>query len=166
MHSSKTVLAYMTQHALVLTTAESCTSGLIAAQLADIPGAGKCLDRAYVTYTPEAKMDVLGVHQETIDQYNLTSEAVAREMALGALRASDANVAISNTGVVDDSDPDIPAGTQCYGWALRDASGTAHCFTEEKLFSGGRREIREASAAYALSRLPIYHERMTAASGK
>jgi len=150
---------YMEQHKLVLATAESCSTGLIASALADVPGAGKCLDRAFVTYAVDAKIDLLGVKQETIDAHNLTSEPVAREMALGALKNSKANVAISNTGVVDDSDPDIPAGTQCFGWAFSDEEGHSQCYTECRRFDGDRRSIREDSAQYALSRLSSYHAR-------
>ena len=153
------LLAYMDKHHLVLATAESCTTGLIASQLADCPGAGKCLDRAFVTYSVGAKKQMLGVSQQTLDENNLTSEAVACEMAVGALDASEAAVAISNTGVVDDSDPAIPAGTQCFGWAFKLEDGRTVCFTETKQFTGERRAIREASAAYALSRLMTYHDR-------
>lgn len=153
----ETLVTYMQRHRLVLATAESCTSGLIASALADITGAGQCLDRAFVTYSVEAKKELLGVKQETIDAYNLTSEEVAREMAVGALRASNANVAISNTGVVDDSDPEIPAGTQCFGWAFSGNGERVVCYTETKRFDGDRRAIRQASAKHALSRLSSYH---------
>jgi len=156
------LLAYMQRKNLVLATAESCTSGLIASALADVAGAGQCLDRALVTYSVDAKKEMLGVKQETIDTYNLTSEAVAREMACGALSASNANVAISNTGLVDDSDPDIPAGTQCFGWAFRSSDGRIRCFTETKRFDGDRRTIREAGASYALARLAAYHMKAVA----
>lgn len=79
-----TLLTYIERHKLVLTTAESCSTELIASALADVAGAAKCLDRAFVTYSVEAKKDLLGVKQETIDAHNLTSEPVAREMAIGA----------------------------------------------------------------------------------
>src|SRR5690606_21199122 len=99
---------FMREHALLLVTAESCTAGLIAATLADVPVAGQLLDCAFVVYSPEAKQRCLAVSPKTIEQYNLTSEAVAREMALGALRHSRANLAIANTGVADAMD-EIPA---------------------------------------------------------
>lgn len=160
MQSAEEVVAFMRRHGLVLATAESCTSGLIASQLADISGAGACLDRAFVTYTVQAKIDLLGVNRRTIDQFNLTSEAVAKEMARGALAASHANVAISNTGVVDDSDPSVPAGTQCLAWAFN-IRGTVTVYSERCRFLGDRRAMREACARYALAQLPAYYRRLS-----
>lgn len=150
---------YMREHKLLLVTAESCTSGLIAATLADVPGAGKLLDCAFVTYSVEAKQRCLDVGEETLENNNLTSEPVAREMAMGALARSRANVAISNTGVVDDTDPEIPAGTQCFAWAFRSTSvpeGVA-LFSATRRFEGDRVTIRQMSAEFALSQIPVHH---------
>src|SRR5690606_25588972 len=109
------VARFMERHGLLLVTAESCTAGLIAAHLADVPGAGSLLDCAFVVYSPEAKKQCLNVREQTLKTHNLTSEAVAREMAEGALaNSARANVAIANTGLADDSDKDLPAGTQCF----------------------------------------------------
>lgn len=118
---------YMKGHRLMLVTAESCTAGLIASRLAEVPGAGKLLECAYVVYSPEAKQRCLGVRKETIERCNLTSEEVAREMAAGALARSDANLAVSNTGVTDDTDPRIPAGTQCFAWPFAVPTGRSRC---------------------------------------
>ena len=150
-------VAYLKAHSLVVVTAESCTAGLIASRLAGTSGAGSILESAFVVYDPKAKKRCLGVLDETLERHNLTSEPVALEMARGALNNSDANLAISNTGVADDSDPDIPAGTQCYAWIFRDGAGTRHEFTETRTFTGERNEIREASADYALSQIAHYH---------
>lgn len=153
------IAEYMREHKLLLVTAESCTAGLIAATLADIPGAGELLDCAFVTYSVQAKQRCLGVKDETLEQYNLTSEPIAREMALGALTRSRANVAISNTGVVDDTDKDIPAGTQCFAWAFRSISvpeGIA-VFSATRRFDGDRIAIRQQSAQFALGQIPIHH---------
>ena len=92
------IVTFMQKNNLRLVTAESCTAGLIAATVADVEGAGQLLDCAFVTYSPEAKKRCLHVKQETLDNYNLTSEAVAAEMAMGALTESPANLAIANTG--------------------------------------------------------------------
>jgi nicotinamide-nucleotide amidase len=154
----KEVAAYMSDHGLVLTTAESCTAGLIAAHLADVRGAGSLLECAFVVYTPEAKQRRLGVKPETIAQFNLTSEEVAREMAQGALRHSGANVAIANTGVTDGTDPDIPAGTQCFAWFFAARDGQPEkLLSETRRFSGGRNRIREDAAVHALSQIPVKH---------
>lgn len=152
----KTV-TYLKAHALVVVTAESCTAGLIASRLASAPGAGGVLEAAYVVYDPKAKKRCLGVLDETLRNNNLTSEPVALEMARGALNNSDANLAISNTGVTDDCDPEIPAGTQCYAWIFRDEKGINREFSETRTPDGDRNEIRETSADYALSRISHYH---------
>ncbi len=149
---------YLKEHALVLVTAESCTAGLIASRLAAAPGAGEVLECAFVVYDPKAKRRCLGVPAEVLERNNLTSEPVALEMARGALRHSDADVAVSNTGVADDSDPDIAPGTQCYAWVFRDGGGAPREFTETRVFEGERNEIREASADYALGRIAHYHQ--------
>lgn len=153
------VADYMREHKLVLVTAESCTAGLIAATLADIPGAGALLDCAFVTYSVQAKQRCLGVNELTILRNNLTSEPVAREMAIGALKRSRANLAISNTGLADDSDDEIPAGTQCFAWAFRSNSvpeGVA-VFSATCRFAGDRVSIRRQSAEHALLQIPLYH---------
>ncbi|HBT32215.1 MAG TPA: ompetence-damaged protein [Pusillimonas sp.] len=159
MNELQAVAHFMEHHGLVLVTAESCTAGLIASHLADVPGAGKLLDCAFVVYSTEAKVQCLNISEETLRAHNLTSEPVAREMALGALSNSHrANVAISNTGLADGTDPDLPAGTQCFSWAFRGAAGQADkVFTETRRFSGDRVQIREATAIYALERLPAYY---------
>ena len=151
------VAKFMHAHDLRMTTAESCTAGLIAATLADIPGTGALLDCAYVVYSPEAKQQCVGVRPETLERFNLTSEEVAREMALGALNSSRANLAVSNTGVTDDTDKRIPAGTQCFAWAFKDtAAASPRLYSETRRFSGDRNEIRDAAARYALSRIQTY----------
>lgn len=159
MNTIEEVAEYMREHKLLLVTAESCTSGLIAATLADVPGAGQLLDCAYVTYSVQAKQRCLGVNELTILRNNLTSEPVAREMALGALKRSRANMAISNTGLADDTDDEIPAGTQCFAWAFRSNSvpeGVA-MFSATCKFEGDRISIRQQSAEHALLQIPRYY---------
>lgn len=158
--TAEDVLAFLKDKGLVLSTAESCTSGLIASALADVSGAGACLDRAFVTYSVEAKIEMLGVRRDTIERCNLTSEAVAREMALGALAASRADVTVANTGVVDSTDDEIPAGTQCLAWAFRQAGDRPVIFSETVRFDGDRRALREQCVRYALTQLPVYYRRM------
>lgn len=155
------VTAYMRDHDLLLVTAESCTAGLIAATLADMPGAGQLLDCAFVVYSPEAKQRCLSVSPRTLEHHNLTSEAVAREMALGALRLSRANLAIANTGVADSVDDAIPVGTQCFAWAFVPPSNIGLLlFSETRRFDGTRNAIREASAVYALQRIPYFYQQV------
>lgn len=160
MNELAAIARFMKDNELLLVTAESCTAGLIAARLADVPGAGQLLDCAFVVYSPEAKMQCLRVSAETLQNHNLTSEPVACEMALGALLNSHrANVAIANTGLADGTDDDLPAGTQCFAWAFRMRNiDTPVLFAETQLFTGSRTDIREASALYALKRVRHYYE--------
>ncbi len=156
----RSVLHYLEKNDLKLVTAESCTAGLIASTLAEEPGSGSWLDSAYVTYSVAAKIRCLQVRQETIDRCNLTSEAVAREMAEGALRQSEANVALATTGLAGPGKQDgIPAGTICFAWAFARGHGM-HVFSETKRFKGERNEVRQASADYAISRIWHYHQEL------
>lgn len=152
MNAIERVARFMLENKLTLVTAESCTAGLIAAKLADVPGAGQLLDCAFVVYSVEAKRRCLGVPQSTLSSHNLTSEAVALDMALGAARKSHANVAVANTGVTDAIDDRIPSGTQCYAWVFKRgrADASPMVYTATRQFSGDRNGIREASAEFAL----------------
>jgi len=161
MHTVESVAAFMQDNHLVLASAESCTGGLISALLADVPGAGAVLECAFVTYSPEAKQRLLGVSAKTIAEFNLTSEPIAIEMAIGAVSRSDANVAVSNTGLADSTDDEIPAGTQCFAWAFQPHDeDTPIVFAETRRFDGDRTQIREAAARYALSRVPHYFSQL------
>ena len=84
---------------LKLATAESCTGGLVAGLLTEIAGSSDVVERGFVTYSNEAKREMLGVAAATLEAHGAVSEATAREMALGALRASRADIAVSVTGV-------------------------------------------------------------------
>ncbi|HEY9023185.1 MAG TPA: CinA family protein [Burkholderiaceae bacterium] len=148
------IVDFLRERELTLVTAESCTAGLIASTIADVKGAGDLLDCAFVTYSPSAKQKCLGVKPETISRFNLTSEQVAREMALGALRCSSANLAVANTGVTDGVDPRVAPGTQCYAWAFAARTGEPTVFSETRRFEGDRNHVRQQSALYALERIP------------
>jgi len=153
------VAAFMQREKLTLVTAESCTAGLIAAMLADVPGAGQLLDCAFVVYSPQAKQRLLGVSRATMAANNLTSEPVAIEMALGAASNSPATIAVSNTGVTDDTDDGIPAGTQCFAWVFRNnPDGRPRIYAETVRFSGDRLAIRKQSARHALLSIMHYHQ--------
>lgn len=149
-------LAYLRQHRLCLTTAESCTAGKIIQLLASVPGAGELMDCGYVVYSVGAKRRLLGVQQSTIDRYNLTSEEVAREMVEGALRDSPATVAIATTGVAGpDAVDGIAPGTVCFAWGF--SLRGQHVATETRRFAGDRDQVCDAAARYALARLPFHH---------
>jgi PncC family amidohydrolase len=153
---------YVERNGLKLVTAESCTAGLIASTLAEIPGCGSWLECAFVTYSADAKINCLGVRQETIDRYNLTSEQVAREMAEGALRISRANFALANTGLAGPSngDGEIPVGTICFAWSF-EHEGVVTTFSETRRFDGDRNQIRKAGCDHAVGRIAHYHRQLS-----
>lgn len=159
MENLQSVTQFFEQYKLTIVTAESCTAGLLAGSLADLPGCGKWFKSGYITYSPEAKMHILGVKQETIERFNLTSEEVAREMVLGALRISEANVAVANTGVAgpDKGEGGIPAGTVCFAWAFRTHDAPT-LFSETRHFEGDRNAVRQAAADYAVARIPALYQ--------
>lgn len=154
-------IAYLRKHKLCLVTAESCTAGMIIALLADVPGSGSLMDCGYVVYSEPAKKRLLGVKKKTIARYTLTSEEVAREMALGALHDSTGNAAIATTGITGPEPMDgIPPGTICFAWAFQ-KNGFITQFSETKHFRGERAELRTIAAQYALRRFAHYHRRTT-----
>lgn len=161
MQEIEALLDYLKRHKLYLTTAESCTAGMVVALLAKHPGSGECLDSGHVVYSPAAKKRLLGVSQEILDRFNLTSEEVARAMASGALNGSPANVAVATTGVAGpDPQGQIPAGTLCFAWAFRLADGSIHLFSSTEHFVGERSRILDEAAHFALLRLPQWHAQL------
>lgn len=89
----------LAEHQLLVTTAESCTGGLVASALVDIPGISDYFKEGYITYAPEAKEKILGVLPETISDYGVVSEQTAQEMAEGAAKQAHAGCAVATTGV-------------------------------------------------------------------
>lgn len=104
---------YFDEYQLRVVTAESCTAGLVAATLGDMPGCGSWFECGFVTYSPEAKFRFLGVKPETVEKFNLTSEQVAREMVEGAFCATAAQM--SRYPIPDWRA--LPTGTAIFRWA-------------------------------------------------
>jgi PncC family amidohydrolase len=154
------VIGFLSSRGLKLATAESCTAGLIASLVAEVPGSGACLDVGFVTYSPSGKAGFLGVRQETMNRFGLTSEEVARAMSERALsqEACAADVPLSNTGMADAASGGPPAGTQCFAWTYRRRDGSVVTASETVRFHGDRNEVRQAAALYALSRIPEYFD--------
>ncbi|ARS48975.1 MULTISPECIES: CinA family protein [Pseudomonadaceae] len=159
MDSVEQIVNFLNKYKLRLSTAESCTAGLIASLVADIPGSGQVLDCGFIVYSPEAKQQCLGVSAETIERFGLTSEEVAQEMALGALTRSGADIALANTGLAEADDE--MDGVQCIACAIR-LDQHQGIVSETVQFSGDRNEVRRAAASYALLQLPYYYERLRA----
>jgi nicotinamide-nucleotide amidase len=132
-------------------TAESCTGGLIGGAITDIAGSSGWFDRAFVTYSNEAKVEMLGVRGETLAAHGAVSEATAREMAAGALARSIADIVVAVTGVAGPSGgtPQKPVGMVCLAWATR--GGAVDATTRH--FAGDRAAIRAAAVAAALAGL-------------
>ncbi|WP_373186676.1 CinA family protein [Halopseudomonas sp.] len=155
----KEVLDFLRGKQLLLATAESCTAGLMAGRFADVSGSGAALEIGFVVYSPQAKMDCLGVKAATIDAYGLASMEVAREMALGALRRSRADIVLANTGMAE-SDGELD-GLICFTCAMR-VNGQPHAVGESVRFDGSRNEVRDAGAMHGLLNLPHYYQRLLA----
>jgi nicotinamide-nucleotide amidase len=134
-----------------LATAESCTGGLVSGAVTDVAGSSGWFDRGFVTYSNEAKVDLLGVRPETLARFGAVSEATVREMAEGALERSRADIAVAVTGVAGPAGgaPEKPVGLVWFAWAVRDGSVES----ESHHFPGRRAEVREASVVAALAGL-------------
>jgi len=132
----------------MLATAESCTGGWVGHLLTSLPGSSRWYERGFITYANDAKIEMLGVPAETIDQYGAVSEETASAMAAGALRNSHAQAALAISGIAGPGGgtPQKPVGLVCYGWALAD--GTVMSSTCR--LDGDREEIRSRAVAAAL----------------
>ena len=134
----------------VITTAESCTGGGIATAITDIAGSSAIFDRGFVTYTNAAKIQMLGVSDDTLKAYGAVSIEVAAEMAQGALARSDATIAVSVTGIAGPGGSDHkPEGRVCFGLAT-----SATIITEQCDFGAlGRAAVRQRSVEHAIALL-------------
>lgn len=132
----------------LVATAESCTGGWIGQALTMIPGSSRWFDRGFVTYSNDAKQSMLGVRQQTLSTAGAVSEQTVREMALGAIARSRADVAVAVSGVAgpDGGSDDKPVGTVWIAWATRDGDCTAQRF----VFPGDRNSVRRQSVIRAL----------------
>lgn len=130
--------------------AESCTGGLVGAALTEIPGSSDVFNGSAVTYSNEAKKNILGVSDDTLKNFGAVSEQCAMEMANGALRIYKADIAVSITGIAgpDGGSALKPVGTVCFGIATSEKT-----FAFTKNFSGTRSEIRNSAVNCALNEL-------------
>jgi len=131
-----------------LVTAESCTGGWVAQTITDVVGSSAWFDRGFVTYSNEAKHQMLGVHQKTLMHYGAVSEECVIEMVQGASIKSQANCALAVTGIAgpDGGSLDKPVGTVWFGW-LVSGGKTKTC---QQQFSGGREAVRRQAVCQAL----------------
>lgn len=136
---------------LRIATAESCTGGMVAVALTDLPGSSDVFERGFVTYSNASKTDLLGVCPETLARHGAVSPEVAEQMAQGALAYSAADLAVSVTGIAGPGGSGIkPEGRVCFGLALRGRPTQ----TETREFGAlGRAAVREAARDHALALL-------------
>ncbi len=128
--------------------AESCTGGMVAAALTDLPGSSAMFDRGFVTYTNAAKIDMLGVTPQTLDRFGAVSQEVARQMAQGALARSAAQIAVSITGIAGPGGSEHkPEGRVCFAIATTDGV-TAQT---QEFGALGRDKVRLAARDHALN---------------
>jgi nicotinamide-nucleotide amidase len=135
----------------MMATAESCTGGLIAGACTDLAGSSAWFERGFVTYSNEAKTELVGVDAALIAAHGAVSEAVARAMAQGAVAHSRAQAAVAVTGVAGPSggSAEKPVGTVWFGWSVEGQPVR----TERRRFEGDRAAVRAATVQHALQTL-------------
>ncbi|WP_413845464.1 CinA family protein [Tateyamaria sp.] len=144
------VLDAAKERGIMIATAESCTGGMVAAALTDIPGSSAVVERGFVTYTNQAKIDMLGVSPSTLDAHGAVSEEVAREMAAGALSHAPVNLTVSVTGIAGPGGSELkPEGRVCFG--IADGNGVSSETVEYGAL--GREAVRASAKDHALALL-------------
>lgn len=150
MLSAKKLLEICRDKKLKIVTAESCTGGLVAASITDIPGSSDVFERGFVTYSNEAKIELLGVSKALVKKYGAVSEQVAKAMAIGALKNSNADIAVAITGIAGPS-----------GGTLKKQVGLVFIATARGkivnvniyYFKGNREKVRKKATLSALKML-------------
>lgn len=138
-----------------IATAESCTGGWIAQTITEIPGSSVWFDRGFVTYSNAAKVQMLGISVQLLEDYGAVSAEAATAMAAAALTHSNADIAVAVTGIAgpDGGTQEKPVGTVFIAWAHK--SGAAKVV--KKQFSGNRRQIREQTVKSAIEGMWLFY---------
>ncbi len=140
------VVALLKKYDLRITTAESCTGGMVGAKLVNVSGASDVYTHGFITYSNKAKRKILGVNKDTLKKYSAVSREVAKEMAKGAVFAADADVSVAVTGYAGPADTkEEPKGLVFIACSVKDK-----VIVEKYNFSGNRQKIRESAAVKAL----------------
>jgi nicotinamide-nucleotide amidase len=152
--AAKRLLALARARGLKIATAESCTGGLVAGALTDIPGSSDVVERGFVTYSNEAKREMLGVPLATLTKFGAVSRQTAEAMARGALKHSDAHLAVAITGIAGPggATPGKPVGLVHFAAAAR---GGRLIRRARKFGDIGRRRVRQKSVDEALAMLGL-----------
>ena len=150
MSNIKQLAAALAERGWMLATAESCTGGMIAAACTELAGSSDWFERGFVTYSNEAKTELLDVDAALIESHGAVSEVVARAMAFGAVRHSRARVSVAVTGIAGPSggSKDKPVGTVWFGFMV-----DGRLTSETKRFDGDRAAVRQASVQHAIDGL-------------
>lgn len=158
---AREVGAALQQRGALVTTAESCTGGLIAAALTEIAGSSAWFQGALVAYDNRIKNSQLGVPAEMLAQQGAVSEPVAAAMALGALQRFQATWAVAVSGIAGPGGavPGKPVGTVCFGLAHHDALGQPRSWVQTRHFSGDRAQVRLATVQVSLQWLLLHVQR-------
>lgn len=155
MSSVSTLISELSQklraRGLMIATAESCTGGMIGAAITDLAGSSDVFDRGFITYSNDAKQEMLGVDHATLRDHGAVSAETAAAMVTGALRHSRAGIAIAVTGIAGPGGGSIekPVGTVYIGYALRDKP----CVTTHHVFHGDRNAVRQQAVEAAIQHL-------------
>ena len=145
------IAEHLLQSQRKLAVAESCTGGWIAKVLTDLSGSSAWFDRGFITYSNQAKHEMLGVSEATLENFGAVSEEVVSEMAAGALKKSQADFSLSVSGIAGPSGgtEDKPVGLVWFAWATEQVT----IVSEQKIFNGEREAVREQAVIFALTGL-------------
>lgn len=144
------IAALLEKKNIKVSTAESCTGGLVAAALVNVAGISNWFEEGYVTYSNTAKQKLLGVDKDTLEQFGAVSEQTARQMAIGAAKAAGCQAAVATTGIAgpDGGTDEKPVGLVYIGAVVRDV-----IVIEKHIFKGDRADVRTQSTQAALELL-------------
>lgn len=150
MNLEEKIVRELQNRGYTITTAESCTGGLLAGRILNVSGASAVYNEGHITYSNEAKERLLGVSHDTLEQFGAVSEQIAAEMALGAARVASANVGLSTTGIAGPGGgtPEKPVGLVYIGCAINGDVTVKEC-----RFAGNREENRNAAVEAVLELL-------------
>lgn len=144
------IVGLLQEKKVTLATAESCTGGMLASRIIDVPGVSEVFKAGFVTYANEAKQNLIGVKEDTLAQFGAVSEQTAREMVLGAIKAAKADMAVATTGIAG---PGGGTKEKPVGLVYIACGSADDIIVERCLFNGNRKEIRQASVEHALGML-------------
>jgi len=141
----------LVRQGLMLATAESCTGGWVAQELTAVAGSSAWFERGFVTYSNEAKQEMLAVSAVTLAQFGAVSEEVVSEMALGAIQHSRAQLSVAISGVAGPGggSAEKPVGTVCFGWARQ----AGEVISRKECFEGDREAVRRQAVVMAIQGL-------------